>query len=111
MSLIDRLVSLLGDGKANALHAGQIEDSLNIGIGNTQEPTRDLIREAIVNHNMPIGSTPQAGYFLIDTQTELDEAIQNLEQRIRGIQRRIDGLHSGWQQRRNDRARGGNWPK
>jgi len=84
MATIDDLISVLGDGKANAEHAYEIENRLDMNAGHTQEPTRDLIRDAIVNHEIPIGSTPQAGYFLIHTEEELDEAVNNLQQRIRG---------------------------
>lgn len=111
MDKINALISVLGDGKANSKHASELESSLDMDVGHTQEPTRDLIREAIVNHEMPIGSTPQAGYFLINTEAELDEAVNNLQQRIEGLNKRINGLRRGWQCRENSRASGGNWPK
>jgi len=111
MSTIDDLISVLGDGKAAAQHAYELEDNLDMDIGPTQEPTRDLIRDAIVNHEFPIGSTPQDGYFLIDTEGELNEAINNLQQRIDGLRNRINGLRRGWQRRRESRTSGGNWPK
>jgi hypothetical protein len=80
-------------------------------VGHTQEPTRDLIRDAIVNHGIPMGSAPQDGYFLIDTEEELNEAVTNLHQRIEGLQNRINGLRHGWQRRQQSRASGANWPK
>ena|SRR4030042_3294788 len=110
MDKISALVSVLGDGKANSQHAPELESSLDMGVGHTQEPTRDLIRDAIVNHEMPIGSTPR-GYFLINTEEELTEAINNQQQRIEGIKKRINGLRRGWQRRQESRASGGNWPK
>ena len=111
MDKFDALVFLLRGGKTNARHAYDIESSLGIEIGHTQEPTRELIREAIVVRKYPIGSTPQDGYFLIDTKEEFDEAVNNLMQRILGLERRIEGLRDGWQRRLNSRALGGNWPK
>ena len=111
MDRINALISVLGDGKANSKHAYELESNLDMDVGHTQEPTRTLIREAIVNNDMPIGSTPQAGYFLINTEAELDEAVNNLQQRIEGLKNRIDGLLRGWQRRKSSRASGANWPK
>jgi hypothetical protein len=111
MSKIDDLISALADGKANSKHAPQLEESLDMDIGHTQEPTRDLIRDAIVSRDYPIGSLPRSGYFLIDTEEELNEVLGNLHGRIDGLQRRIDALSRGWQRRQDSRASGGNWPK
>ena len=94
MSKIDDLISVLEDGKSNSKHAPQLEESLDMDIGHTQEPTRDLIRDAIVSRDYPIGSLPRSGYFLIDTKKELDEAVGNLQRRIDGMQRRIDALRA-----------------
>src|SRR4030042_4323166 len=111
MSKIDDLISVLEDGKANSKHAPQLEHSLGMDIGHTQEPTRDLIRDAIVSRDYPIGSLPRSGYFLIDTEDELNEVVSNLQGRIDGLQRRIDALRRGWQRRQDSRVSGGNWPK
>ena len=111
MGTIHDLISVLGDGKVNSQHSDDLENTLDMDAGHTQEPTRDLIRDAMVNHEMPIGSTPQDGYFLIDTEEELDEAVNNLQQRIVGLQNRINGLRCGWQRRQESRSSGGHWPK
>ncbi|MBM4306292.1 MAG: hypothetical protein FJ123_06090 [Deltaproteobacteria bacterium] len=111
MATINDLISALGDGKGNSRHANQLENTLHMDVGHTQEPTRDLIRDAIVEHEIPIGSTPQDGYFLIDSEEELYEAINNLQQRIEGLQNRIKGLNCGWLRRQESRTKGGNWPK
>jgi hypothetical protein len=111
MATIDDLISVLADGKGNSQHAYELENVLNMDAGHTQEPTRDLIRDAIVDHEIPIGSTPQDGYFLIDTEEELNEVVSNLQQRIEGLQNRINGLRRGWHRRQDSRANGGNWPK
>jgi len=111
MATIDDLISALGDGKGDSQYADELQNILHMDVGNTQEPTRNLIRDAIINHEIPVGSTPQDGYFLIDTEEELNEAISNLLQRIEGLQNRINGLRRGWKRRRDSRATGGNWPK
>jgi hypothetical protein len=111
MATVKALVHVLGDGIGNAMHAAAIEEQLNMDSGHTQEPTRDLIRDAITNHNIPIGSLPRNGYFLISTEIELNKVLSSLEQRIVGLQNRIQSLRDGWQQRCSSRAQGGNWPK
>ena len=111
MATIDDLISILGDGKGHSKYAYELENTLHMDAGHTQEPTRDLIRDAIVNHEIPVGSTPQDGYFLIDNEEELDETINSLQQRIEGLQNRINGLRRGWQRRQDSRLGGGNWPK
>jgi hypothetical protein len=78
--------------------------------GHTQEPTRDLIRDAIVIYEMSIGSS-RDGYFLIHTEDELDATVNNLKQRIKGLRDRINGLRDGWLRRQQSRENGGNWPK
>jgi hypothetical protein len=111
MSKVDDLILALGDGKANSKHASDLEKNLDMDEGHTQEPTRDLIRDAIMNYRIPIGSTPRDGYFLINTEEELKEVVDNLKQRIRGIDDRIEGLRDGWRRRQKSRTKGGNWPR
>ena len=101
---------ILEDGEVNAQHASELESILDMDVGNTQESTRNLIREAIISNELPIGST-NAGYFLIRTEQEYEKTIANFEGRIRGLQRRIDAIARGWEQRKTSRIDGGNWPK
>ena len=110
MANINELIDVLGDGLRNAQKASQLEGELKMDIGHTQEPTRDLIRSAIVEHDIPIGST-RNGYFLIDDEAELSQVIGGLQRRIDGLQNRKDGLSNGWQRRQESRENGGNWPK
>ena len=79
-------------------------------IGNTNEPTRGLIADCINNNNYPIGSCNK-GYFLIDSQEELDEVVASLQSRIDGIKNRIEALKTGWKKREISRKKKGNWPK
>lgn len=103
MSGINDLIDALNDGMKNAQKASELERVLEMDVGHTQESTRDLIRSAIVNDNIPIGSN-RNGYFLIDNEPEFSDV-------IKGLQRRIDGLQNGWQKRHESRETGKNWPK
>jgi hypothetical protein len=110
MASIQDLVGQLNDGSSNPQTANSLHNSLNTNPGNTDEPTRDLIRDAVINQNIPVGSN-SSGYFLIDSEQELDDVVTSLESRIQGLQDRINSLRSGWQKRKKDRKNGGNWPK
>lgn len=105
-----KLVAQLDDGRKNAQSAPKLEGALGMPSGHTQEPTRALIKSAITDQNIPIGSG-HSGYFLVDTQGELDQVVADLQDRIDGIQARIDGLQRGWAKRQQSRAQGKNWPK
>lgn len=93
---ISTLIGLLKHGKKNAQKAIHLEQLLNINSKfPTQEKTRDLIREAIIQHNIPIGSCTK-GYFLIGNQKELLEVVDSLDNRILGIKNRRNSLVTGF---------------
>lgn len=103
MTKINELIEALGDGLGNAQNASELERGLQMDVGHTQEPTRDLTRSAIVEYDIPIGST-RIGYFLINDEAELNEVIGGHQRRIDGLQNRIDGLINGWQRRQDSRG-------
>tara|TARA_B100000614_G_C14185462_1_gene343213 strand:+ start:205 stop:537 length:333 start_codon:yes stop_codon:yes gene_type:complete len=110
MATTDELIVALGDGSRNAKTALKLQQELNMDAGHTQEPTRDLIRSAIIEQNIPIGSTSN-GYFLINDESEMDRVIGGLKSRILGLQNRIECLKKGWRDRQLSRQKNGNWPK
>ena len=106
-----QLLGVLNDGKSSAIHADGIVSSLNMSYDRSNLEIRKLITECVVDDNWPIGSIPVSGYFLIDSQNELDEVVASLQSRIYEIQKRIDALTTGYSLRLNSRTAGGNWPK
>jgi len=104
------LIKALGVGKSSARTGTDLEESLEMPVGNTNEPTRGLIADCITNDEYPIGSNSN-GYFLIDSDQELQEVVDSLNSRIAGIQSRIAALQKGWNRRRTSKLSGGNWPK
>jgi hypothetical protein len=104
------LVDALGEGKVNALTGTDLEETLGMPVGNTNEPTRGLIADCILNEKYPIGSNSH-GYFLIDSDEELDEVVNSMQSRIDGIEARIDALKNGWARRKSSKQNGENWPK
>jgi hypothetical protein len=110
MSRKEDLIAELEDGAQNAKNADILEADLGMDSGRTNEPTRQLITECILNDKYPIGSGNK-GFFLINSENELNDVVGSLEGRIHGIRNRINALREGWQKRARSRDNGGNWPK
>jgi len=105
------LINILRDGGSNGIHADGIETALNIEHEpRTSTPTRTFVRNKITQEQLPIGSN-KTGYFLINSEEELNKVISDLQDRINAMGIRIDSLRAGWQRRNQDRQNGGNWPK
>lgn len=70
--------------------------------GATNEHVRDLIRDMILEHNRCIGSIMwQDGYWIIQTEEELEMAVRSLEQRASGVLRRAEALRRNFENRNN----------
>lgn len=85
-------------GFANRRSSTQIREDLNLESGGvTNEHVRDLIRDMIFNHNACIGSLMwQNGYWIIQTEDELNEVCESLENRADSIRSRATALRSNW---------------
>lgn len=69
--------------------------------GVTNEHVRDLIRDMILNHGSYIGSIMwHDGYWIIQTEEELDMATKSLEQRANGVLRRATALKTNFLNRK-----------
>lgn len=110
MTKEEQLLQKLQDGKALAIKARDLETALAMVPGNTNEPTRQLVTNCILQNKWPIGSSNK-GYFLINSRAELDSVVDSLEGRKDGLQKRIDALKKGWDDREQSRSNGGNSPK
>jgi len=75
-------------GADNAISSREISDQLSHDdeVGSFPE-TRFLIREIMLEDQIPIASNHD-GYFVVETEEELKEYVDNLEQRILGISER-----------------------
>ena len=70
--------------------------------GPTNEHVRDLIRDMILNHGAYIGSLMWGdGYWIIQSDEELDQVIQSLESRADGVLKRSNALRTNWENRNN----------
>jgi hypothetical protein len=66
--------------------------------GPTQEGMRSMIRQAILEYQLPIGSCTD-GYYLISTELEAETNDNYLAARIAGIEARRKATRAGWDQR------------
>jgi len=82
-------------GKENSITASKIGQSLNIPEDDTVSTTRSLITKLIKNQGLPIGAN-ETGYYLIQTEEELNECTRYLNYRIYGIYDRINRLISNF---------------
>jgi hypothetical protein len=106
---VQSLIDLLQDGETKAIHANEVEETLGIPPGTpNQTNTRNLVKKAVVDFNLPIGSTA-SGYFLIDSQYEFDRVLAFLGKRL--TNEREQALNEGWRLRQESRQNDENWPK
>lgn len=80
----------LGWGKKFSISAREIADAVNLRSDRTDVRVRSAI-SALIEDGQPIGSWA-GGYYLIETQEELEEVIEQIRVRIRGMQWRIKAI-------------------
>lgn len=88
-------------GYENRKSSSDIRDSLNLESGGpTNEHVRDLIRDMILYHGACIGSLMWAnGYWIIQSQEELDRVCLSLENRANSTITRANALRSNFANR------------
>jgi len=100
---VDTYLSTNALGYANRKTSSEIRDNCRLESGGpTNEHVRDLIRDMILNHGCCIGSLMwEDGYWIIQSEEELNRVIQSLENRADGVIRRAEALRVNWQNRNN----------
>ncbi len=88
-------------GYDNRKSSSEIRDTLNLTSGGpTNEHVRSLIRDMIFNHGCLIGSLMfRSGYWIIQTQEELDQVVNQLQSRAIGVMERAEVLQQNWNNR------------
>jgi len=71
-------------GKNNPITSGQIKKELGIQEDDTNWQTRTIIEETMQTHRLPVVSG-RKGYFIAETESEIDDYISDLDSRISGI--------------------------
>lgn len=90
-------------GYANRKTSTEVRNNCYLPSGGpTNEHIRDLIRDLILNHGYCIGSTNYGnGYWIIESEEELNLSTDNLQRRAEGVIRRKNALRSNWENRNN----------
>lgn len=74
-------------GEDNKITAREIDDELDLDSVGSFPNTRAAIRELLFEHQIPIIGTTQ-GYYIAESQEQVDEYIESLEGRIMEITER-----------------------
>lgn len=90
-------------GYENRKTSTQIREELNLESGGvTNEHVRELIRDLILHHNACIGSLMWGnGYWIIQTEDELNRVCESLENRAESIKNRATVLRNNWNNQNN----------
>jgi hypothetical protein len=96
---VKKFIDVLGWGKRSALRAHEIAKQLGCDDNSRQNNVRRMKQIAIeIGH--PVGSLRSCGYFLIETQEELDEVTRELLNQVRGLQRTVQKTVSNYMESR-----------
>ncbi|MHA1315788.1 MAG: hypothetical protein ACTSRB_17925 [Candidatus Helarchaeota archaeon] len=76
-------------GKANSIKSNKVAELVGIDPGASNANIRKYITEILKKGDLPIAATPAKGYYLMETESELNSYIASLESRIREITSRI----------------------
>jgi len=91
-----RLVEALNEGQDDALTSAELTRRLGREEDDATNPDlRRAVRTLIKDHGWPIGSC-NGGYYLIETNDELQSTLEDLRRRKRSIQDRIKELRAAW---------------
>ncbi len=74
-------------GKKNKITSAKIAKMIDIDEDDTHSKSRRLIEDAIEEYGLPVAADSR-GYFMIETEDELEEYMENLDARIDGIKDR-----------------------
>ncbi|MFK8214634.1 hypothetical protein [Haloferax volcanii] len=74
-------------GADNPITSREINERFDLDNIGSFPSTRAVIRELVMEERIPIAATSQ-GYFLIDSEEELEEYVDNLESRVMNITER-----------------------
>jgi hypothetical protein len=112
MATLEQIILHLPIGKANAMKVPAFERAIrNEPSGTNNDQTRREVKDAIVSNDIPIGSSPQRGYWLIDSDAECREIVDRIKATIRDYEAKRKAIIRGWKRRKASKASGNAWPK
>lgn len=94
---VQRLLSHISFGKANAIHATNLASKMGYPTGHNQVELRHLIHEAIQLGNIILCNT-RVGYWRSNSKQEVQTYIKALNRRADEIYRRSNDIQQAWNQ-------------
>lgn len=88
-------------GKTNAIKSREIANKVGINEDDTHAKTREIIRDIKETDNLPVLACNK-GYYLAETEEEFNEYIENLKNRIKGIEKRIQITTNNYKNAKNE---------
>ena len=87
MSVKEKIKNILIEhrGKENGITSNVIAKEVGIEPGPSNVSIRTLIKEVLIENELPIGSSPTYGYYFIVEDEELKEYQKQLDSRVHGI--------------------------
>lgn len=112
MATLNQIIAALPVGKSNGMKVAAFEQAVgNVPKGTNNDTTRGEVADAILNHNIPIGSTTHHGYWLIDSDAECAAVLASLDAMIAAYTAKRNAIQAGWTKRKASKAAGKPWPK
>jgi len=112
MATLQKIIATLPVGKTKAMKVPAFEQAIgNQTKGTNNDQTRREVKSAIHDNEIPIGSSPPIGYWLIDSDAECQEIVDRLDSTIQEYTAKRDAIKRGWQKRKQSKIAGNPWPK
>ena len=112
MATLRQIILSLPVGKAYAMRVPAFEREIgNEPSGTNNDQTRREVKDAIMGNDIPIGSSSQRGYWLIDSDAECQEIVGRVNATIADYEAKRDAIVRGWTRRRASKRSGNPWPK
>lgn len=94
----EAVLGQLFKGKAHSMPARVIADNTDLRSDRTDILVRSII-SMLIKDGHAIGSWTN-GYYLIETKEELEETLEGIRVRIRGMQRRMKEIRANFERKR-----------
>lgn len=112
MATLQTIIAALPVGKNNAMNVPDFEQAIgNQPTGTNNDQTRREVKSAICDNDIPVGSSPPVGYWLIDSDAECQEIVNRLDSTISELTAKRDAIVRGWQKRKQSKSGTTPWPK
>ena len=86
-------------GKGNTISAGEIEKMLGYPVEGSHVKGRDLVKRCAEKYRIPVGGNIN-GYYIINTESELNEYTTNLKSRAQKTLERGDLMKKFYEERK-----------